>query len=258
MLVTYLILDSSENKERGTDSGDVEGKEEQQKDKEKDNLTEEKKEGTTGSIYVGNLPYTAEEEKIEELFSKYGKVHRVTFVKDKDTGRTKGFGFVEMDLDVIDTTIEQLNDTEFGGRNLHVSKAKDRQERKNFRDRDGGGRDKYGGSYERRGQRNYGGSRNSRYNPYERSSRNEERGEEREERFNNYEDRKDRNYSRDENVDNRYEKQNYQRRGDRENYQNREERGSYQRRGDRENYQRRDNYQNQEERENVKEDRETY
>lgn len=83
-------------------------------------------------IYVGNLPYRATETEIRELFEKHGSVETVTLITDRDTGRPRGFGFVEMEEAGADTAIQALNGTDFGGRTLRVNFAKERQE-------DGGG-----------------------------------------------------------------------------------------------------------------------
>lgn len=76
------------------------------------------------SIYVGNMPYSATKEQIDELFSEYGAVHSVKIILDKETKRPKGFVFVEMDDDAANKAIEALNDKEFLGRRLRVNEAK--------------------------------------------------------------------------------------------------------------------------------------
>lgn len=81
------------------------------------------------SIYVGNLPFSASDEDIRTLFSQYGTVHGVKLVMDRDTGRPRGFGFVEMEASDAATAIERLNGTEFGGRTLRVNEARERTER---------------------------------------------------------------------------------------------------------------------------------
>lgn len=81
------------------------------------------------SIYVGNLPFSASDEDIRTLFSQYGTVHTVKLVMDRDTGRPRGFGFVEMEAGDAATAIERLNGTEFGGRTLRVNEARERAER---------------------------------------------------------------------------------------------------------------------------------
>lgn len=76
------------------------------------------------SIYVGNVPYSATKEQIEQLFSKFGEVHSVKIILDKESRRPKGFVFVEMDDEAALKAIESLNDEEFLGRRLRVNEAK--------------------------------------------------------------------------------------------------------------------------------------
>lgn len=81
------------------------------------------------SIYVGNLPFSASEDDIRSLFSQYGTVHTVKLVVDRDTGRPRGFAFVEMESSDAATAIERLNGTELGGRTLRINEARERAER---------------------------------------------------------------------------------------------------------------------------------
>ena len=75
------------------------------------------------SIYVGNLPWSATEEQVQDLFAEYGSVLSVKLVSDRDTGRARGFGFVEMeDADAINA-IAALDGKEFDGRALRINKA---------------------------------------------------------------------------------------------------------------------------------------
>ncbi len=76
------------------------------------------------SIYVGNMPYSASEEQLKELFGKYGAINSVKIITDRETRKPKGFCFVEMEDDEALKAIEGLNDIEFLGRNLKVSEAK--------------------------------------------------------------------------------------------------------------------------------------
>ena len=86
-------------------------------------------------IYVGNLPYTSTEQELEELFSQYGPVSRANIVTDRDTGRSRGFGFVEMENQADgQAAIDALNGQEWGGRTLTVNEARPRSN-----DRRGGG-----------------------------------------------------------------------------------------------------------------------
>ncbi|WP_371187184.1 RNA recognition motif domain-containing protein [Thalassotalea maritima] len=78
------------------------------------------------TLYVGNLPYRANEATVRSLFAEYGSVHSVRLMKDKHTGKRRGFGFVEIAANDIDNIIEALNDTEFQQRTLKVREAKER------------------------------------------------------------------------------------------------------------------------------------
>ena len=80
------------------------------------------------TLYVGNLPYRANESAIRELFSEHGQVHSVRLMKDKHTGKRRGFGFVEMSANAADAAVTSLNDTEFQQRTLKVREAKERPE----------------------------------------------------------------------------------------------------------------------------------
>ena len=79
------------------------------------------------SIYVGNLPFSATEDEIREHFSPHGEVHRVHMVTDRETGRPRGFGFVEMDDAGADAAIEQGDGQMLGGRALRINEAQDRR-----------------------------------------------------------------------------------------------------------------------------------
>ena len=81
------------------------------------------------SIYVGNLPWSATEEQVQDLFAEYGKVLSVQLISDRDTGRARGFGFVEMEDADATTAVEALDNTSFGGRTLRVNEAKPRAPR---------------------------------------------------------------------------------------------------------------------------------
>ena len=75
------------------------------------------------SIYVGNLPWAATEEQVQDLFAEYGKVLSVKLVSDRETGRARGFGFVEMEDGEAQAAIEALDNYSFGGRTLRVNEA---------------------------------------------------------------------------------------------------------------------------------------
>jgi cold-inducible RNA-binding protein len=96
-------------------------------------------------LYVGNLSYDTTNASLEELFVPFGEVRSAQVIQDRDTGRSKGFGFVEMaDDNAARTAISQLNEKEFGGRPLTVNEAKPRE------DRGGGGGGGRRGSYSQR------------------------------------------------------------------------------------------------------------
>jgi RNA recognition motif-containing protein len=80
-------------------------------------------------IYVGNLSFQTTEEGLRDLFSQHGEVLSATIVMDRDTGRSRGFGFVEMDPNAAQAAIETLDQTELDGRNLRVNEAKPRESR---------------------------------------------------------------------------------------------------------------------------------
>ena len=78
------------------------------------------------SIYVGNLPFSASEDEVRELFEAHGTVHSVKLITDRETGRPRGFGFVEMDDEAADSAISALDGNDLGGRNLRVNEARDK------------------------------------------------------------------------------------------------------------------------------------
>jgi len=103
------------------------------------------------NIFIGSLPFSYEENELKELFEEYGEVSTVKIISDKFTGRSKGFGFVEMpDDSAAKKAIQELNGAEVGGRKIVVNVAEERKERKpGFGgDRRGGG-GRPGGSYNR-------------------------------------------------------------------------------------------------------------
>ena len=83
----------------------------------------------TKSIYVGNLPWSATEEEIRNLFSAYGSVTSVNLVTDRETGRARGFGFVEMPAEEAMAAIQGLEGTSLGGRSLRINEAQPRAPR---------------------------------------------------------------------------------------------------------------------------------
>jgi cold-inducible RNA-binding protein len=110
-------------------------------------------------IYVGNLSYQTTENDLTNLFEQVGQVESVNIITDRDTGRSKGFGFVEMGAEDADKAIAQFNGTEVNGRSLTVNEARPREERSGGNRGGGGGRGGYGGGGGGRGRGGYGGNR---------------------------------------------------------------------------------------------------
>jgi RNA recognition motif-containing protein len=95
-------------------------------------------------LYVGNLPFSATEEELRELFARHGTVERVSVITDRETGRPRGFAFIEMDPKGADDAMRALDGSQLGGRALRVSEAQERGDR-GGRGGGGGGprRDRY-------------------------------------------------------------------------------------------------------------------
>jgi RNA recognition motif-containing protein len=88
------------------------------------------------NIFVANLNFKVQEEDLRETFEAYGEVDSARVITDRNTGRSKGFGFVEMpNSDEANKAIEELNDKEFEGRNLVVKVAEERPEQRRFSNR---------------------------------------------------------------------------------------------------------------------------
>jgi RNA recognition motif-containing protein len=104
------------------------------------------------NLYVGNLPFNTTQDDLREAFSQFGTVSRVQVVSDRETGRSRGFGFVEMD-DGAEEAIAKLNGASFQGRTLTVNEARPREPRP------GGGGGGYGGGGGRGGYGGGGGGR---------------------------------------------------------------------------------------------------
>ena len=93
-------------------------------------------------LYVGGLPYAVNEDQLRELFSEHGTVESATVISDRMTGRSKGFGFVEMsNQEEAQTAMDKLNNTQLEGRSITVNEAKPREPRGDG----GGGRGGFGG-----------------------------------------------------------------------------------------------------------------
>jgi len=114
-------------------------------------------------IYVGNLPFNATSESLSEMFAKFGTVDSSKIITDRDTGRSKGFGFVEMaSADEADSAIEKLHGSDHGGRSLTVNEARPMEKREGGfgGGRSGGGAGGRGGDRGGdRGGRSSGGNR---------------------------------------------------------------------------------------------------
>ena len=84
------------------------------------------------SIYVGNLPFSASEDDLHSLFGQYGEVISVNFINDRETGRFRGFGFVEMDDEGARKAIQAVNGTDLQGRTLKVNESQPRESRPRY------------------------------------------------------------------------------------------------------------------------------
>jgi len=109
-------------------------------------------------LYVGNLSYTVDSSELEQLFGAHGQVTSAQIINDRDTGRSKGFGFVEMSSDTeAQAAIAALNGQQHEGRALTVNEARPREERSGGGGGGGGGRGGYGGGGGGGGRGGYGG-----------------------------------------------------------------------------------------------------
>ena len=82
------------------------------------------------NIYVGNLPWSSTEDEVRDAFAQFGTVNSVKLISDRDTGRPRGFGFVEMDAEGAEKAIQALNGSDMGGRSIKVNEARPREERR--------------------------------------------------------------------------------------------------------------------------------
>ncbi len=100
-----------------------------------------RKESTLKNIFVGNLSFNTSEEELRKLFEAYGQVDRVSILTDRETGRSRGFGFVEMtNAEEGEKAIAGLNGSQFGGRTINVNEARPKAERAGGGRGNGGGR----------------------------------------------------------------------------------------------------------------------
>lgn len=115
-------------------------------------------------LFVGNLPWSVGDAELEEIFSPHGAVQSARVISDRETGRSRGFGFVEIETDDVAAVIRATNDQPIDGRNLRVNEAEDRDRGSRgggggSRGGGGGGRGGFGGG----GNRGGGGGRRDRY-----------------------------------------------------------------------------------------------
>lgn len=110
------------------------------------------------NLYVGNLPYQTTADELREAFAKFGTVTRAQVVADRETGRSRGFGFVEMS-DGAEQAIASMNGATFQGRTLTVNEARPREDRGSGGYSGGGGGRRGGGGY----GGGYGGGNSGRY-----------------------------------------------------------------------------------------------
>ena len=97
-------------------------------------------------LYVGNLNYSADKQTLTDTFGQFGTVESANVISDRETGRSKGFGFVEMSTDAeAQKAIEELNGSELEGRPMTVNEARPQRKRFDGGDRGGGGGGRYGG-----------------------------------------------------------------------------------------------------------------
>ncbi len=121
------------------------------------------------SIFVGNLAFGTTEDELRTLFEPYGSIERVSIITDRDTGRSRGFGFVEMPNDEeAESAISAINGSSMGGRTLNVNEARPREERAPRAPRFGGN-SSGGGGYQQRGGK--GGGRQDDYRGHARQPR---------------------------------------------------------------------------------------
>jgi RNA recognition motif-containing protein len=109
-------------------------------------------------LYVGNLPYSVSDAELRTMFEPFGNVESVQVIMDRDTGRSKGFGFVEMSSsEEGQAAIQAMHDKELGGRKLVVNEARPKEDRGPRGGGGGGGRGGYGGGGGGGGRGGYGG-----------------------------------------------------------------------------------------------------
>jgi cold-inducible RNA-binding protein len=105
------------------------------------------------TLYVGNLSWGVTEDKVRELFEQHGPVVSIRWITDRDTGRFRGFCFVEMENAAADKAASALNNYEYDGRALRVNEAQEREDRRGGAGGAGGGRRRSSGGYRDRDDR---------------------------------------------------------------------------------------------------------
>ena len=108
----------------------------------------------TKKVYVGNLSFGATEDQVRDLFSEFGDIQSIAMINDRDTGRFRGFAFVEMEDSAANAAIKALNGKEVDGRELSVNEARPREERSGGGGGYGGGNRSGGGDRDRNRSRN--------------------------------------------------------------------------------------------------------
>ena len=110
------------------------------------------------SLYVGNLSWGVTEDKVREMFEQYGPVTSIRWITDRDTGRFRGFCFIEMENEAADKAVAALNEFELDGSALRVNEAQEREDRRggSFGGGAGGGRRRSSGGYRDRDDRRSG------------------------------------------------------------------------------------------------------
>lgn len=111
----------------------------------------------TKKVYVGNLSFSATEDQVRRLFEEFGDIQSIAMINDRDTGRFRGFAFVEMEDSAANAAIKALNGKEVDGRELSVNEARPREERSGGGGGYGGGGNRGGGGYGGGGNRGSGG-----------------------------------------------------------------------------------------------------
>jgi RNA recognition motif-containing protein len=113
------------------------------------------------NIYISNLSFRVEDSDLRQLFEEYGEVSSAKVIMDRNSGRSRGFGFVEMpDTEAAQKAINELNNAEYDGKVINVNEARPREEGASRPQRSGGG---HGGDRRRSGGNNYGDRQNKRW-----------------------------------------------------------------------------------------------